>query len=531
VRGREAAALLLVLAATGLNLIRSSGAAQAPAGTAPPESKPSAEGRLVADLATRYHLVERYSTTEDRSRPEMIGQYRVALRETIKTVTDSVRGAPIRTEGGAQTIYTERPAEVSDRAAVTAAVRRYEAFRLTTGKQQARPSATQPLEGLTIWYEPEAKEDDRRVICLTENRHIKDKEYGVIVSQVFLPAVAANVLPPMPRRLGEPWGLSPLAVKSLVGEPPLRGGGLVATIAEVRNDEKSSRQVAVINVTGKVVVPSGEAAVNAQILFSFAPQAAPAPAPGAEKAEKNEEKSDEGTIEAWGAITELRLAVVKTAVLNVERSRLRQTRTNELVLARQLASTALPLPVPASPPVPTEANAWLTYVDPQGRFHFQHPQDLRPIPSQTEDDVVILNAPKPGGPDDLSFEILPKSGDPQLDAQDRDPEFHRKNLKEQWRKDQQDAYGETHGWLPESDWAASKMKVYRIEVALTPTERSPKGKVGRVYADYYLVLHSRNEVMFVTSQTYSERPTDFRNKVEAIMKTFQFDTPEDARKK
>jgi hypothetical protein len=524
-RGRTAAAVLLVLVASGLQLIRASRAAQAPAPSAPPGSKPPAEGRFVANLATRYHLVERYSTTEDRLRPELIAQYRVALRETIKTVTDNVRGAPTRSEGGEQTIYSERPAEVSDRAAVTAVVRRYETFRLTTGKTPAKASSVHPLEGMTIWYEPEAREVDRRVLCLTAGRPILDSEYAVISRQVFLPALAANVLPPMPRQIGESWDLSPLAVKSLVGEPPFQGGVVAAKLAEIRNDAKPGRLVAVITLTGKVVVPTGEAAVNAQLLFSFATPAAPAP--GAEKAEGN----DEGTVEAWGAITELRLAVAKTAVLTVEKTRLRRVQTNELILGRQLATTAPPLPLPSAPPTPTEANSWLTYVDPRGRFHFQHSQDFRPIPPQTEDDVVQLYAPKPMGADEVSFEIIAKTGDPQTDAQNRDPEFHRKNLKAQWLKDQISVTQGFYGWLPKADWEPLNLEVYRIEAAVTPVERGIQGTSRRIFADYYLVLPSRNEALFVESRTFGENPVRFSKTVEAMLKTFRFGTPEDARKK
>ncbi|HMB03974.1 MAG TPA: hypothetical protein VKP69_09575 [Isosphaeraceae bacterium] len=520
---RIAASVGLVMATAGLGLGRASRAAQAPDLTRPPSTTPApsspAETRPVADLTTRYHLVERYSSTEDRERPELIGQYRVAIRETIRSVTDNARGAPDRAEAVFQTIYTERPAQLTDGSAVMAAVRRYETFRAKP-EPPAKPSAARPLEGLTIWFQ-QRPNDDPLVLSLASNRRLRDNEYAILSRQVFLPELASALLSPMPHRIGDRWPLSPLAARALVGERPQRAGELGATLSEVRSDSKSGQMVAVINVTGRVGLPSGEAAVNAQLLFSFAP---PVPGAGAERTE-----GDEGTIEARGAITELRLAVVRTAGLPGANGRPRRTQTNEMNLGRQLATPTPPLAIPEPSPTPTEANSWLTYIDPRGRFHFQHPQDLRPVPPQSEEDVVELLDPQPLGPDVVSIEILPKSGDPRVDAQNRDPEFHRKNLKEQWLKDRVDVIPGDSDWLPEADWAPSKMKVYRIEAAIKPGERVAKGRVSRIFADYYLVLPSRNETLFVESKTVGEQPTAFRAQVEAMMKTFRFDAPEDIR--
>jgi hypothetical protein len=522
---RNAVAVGLVMAAAGLGLGRASRAAQAPDLSQPPTTAPApsspAETRPVADLTTRYHFVERYSSTEDRERPEQIGQYRMEINETIRVVTENARGAPDRTEMDFQTIYTERPAQVMEGATVTAVVRRYEAFR-TKPESQAKPSAARPLEGLTIWFQ-QRPNDDPLILSLTENRRLRDNEFGIVSRQVFLPELATALLSPLPHRIGDRWPLSPLAIKALVGERPLRAGALNAALSEIQNDAKSGQKVAVINVTGNVGLPSGEAAVNAQLLFSFAP---PAPALGA-GAERN--GGEEGTIEARGAITKLLLAVAKTAGLPGANGRLRRTQTHELILRRQLAATAPPLAIPEPPPTPTEVNSWLTYVDPRGRFRFHHPQDLRPVSPQSEGDVVELVAPHPVGPDVISIEILPKSGDPRADAQNRDPEFHRKNLNEQWLRDRVDVIRGDSGWLPEADWAPSKMKVYRIEAAIKPDERVAKGRVNRNYVDYYLVLLSRNETLFVESRTVREQPTSFRVQVEAMMKTFRFDGPEDAR--
>ena len=137
-----------------LSLCRVAVAAEAP-GASSPAGRGPANGST-----TRYRFIERYALTEDGGRPEVLTQYRVAIRETIKTSTDSPQGTPQRNETTLQTISSERPAEISSTGAVMAVVRRYEAFRVTP-RPSAAPSGGRLLEGLTLWYRPRAGQAPR----------------------------------------------------------------------------------------------------------------------------------------------------------------------------------------------------------------------------------------------------------------------------------------------------------------------------------------------------------------------------------
>ena len=77
---------------------------------------------------------------------------------------------------------------------------------------------------------------------------------------------------------------------------------------------------------------TGDTAVNAQVLFTFTP-----PNPSSNKDE------DEGTVDAWGGITEVRMALTATAALTARpQERLRQVVTREAVLERQLETGGAP---------------------------------------------------------------------------------------------------------------------------------------------------------------------------------------------
>src|SRR5579883_396999 len=146
---RPFAGLFARFAAIGLALAVPGRAAVAQAPAAPPAG--AQEGQPVNDLTTRYRFIERYSTVEERTKPEVISQYQVAVKETIKTVSENAQGAPGRRENVIHAIFSERPAQVSSLGVVTSAVRRYDAFRLAP-PPPAKPSDKPLLEGLTLWY-------------------------------------------------------------------------------------------------------------------------------------------------------------------------------------------------------------------------------------------------------------------------------------------------------------------------------------------------------------------------------------------
>jgi hypothetical protein len=440
-------------------------------------------------------------------------QARVAIRATIKIETDNPRGAPDRKQVVVQTIYTERPAEVGSDKQVAAAVRRYDAFRLNPDPPGTKPSDPRPLEGLTIWYQPQPG-DTPLVLCLAEDRRLRENEYSIISRQVFLPDLS-GVLPSLPSRIGDRWRIPRAAARALLGESPQPGEVLTATLKDLQPDPKGSNFVAIIAVTGQVTLRSGASALNAQVQFSFRPPAAGSNNGGA------------STLDARGAITELRASQVTTAGLPESNGRLRQTQTRELILGRQRDSAAA-LTIPIPKPTPTEANSWLTFADARKRYHFQHPQTLLPESLAGGESVELIRQ-RPEGPDAVGIQLQPKTGDADADRRNLDPEFHRKTLKEIWRQDRQEVIEGAAEWLPEADWKSAGLRVFRIEAALPIPAGRGAATPRRAYLDYYLILTNRPESFVVTARTIHDPPTDFRKETEALIKSIRLGPPEAAR--
>ncbi len=473
--------------------------------TPAPEEPPSG----VADLTMRYRFIERYATTEDPGNPQEIVQAKVGVEETINTEIDNPRGAPERRKIVAHTIYTERTADLGPDGAVTAVVRHYDGFRLIPDPG-ARPGDPRALEGLKIWYQvmPAA---DPLVMGLSDDpastRRMREIEYSIISRQVFLPALS-GVLPSLPSRVGDRWRVPRGAARTLLGSRTPTDVLLAATLKTIRKAENGQDLVAIINVT------ANPPTFQAEIQFSFAPSPPPV------------DDSQGSTVDARGAIIELRSAQVMTSPLPNSDGRLRQTQTRELIVARQNLNDkdgkkVAPLTVPETRPSPTEANSWVAYVDPRRRFHFFHPQTLVDDSPPGADSVELVQT-RPEGPDVVGFQLQPKTGDVEADRRNLDPDFHRKTLAEVWRQGQQDVIAGSSGWLPEADWKSAGMKVYRIEAALRSSPTRTVTAQRRVHLDYYLILTNRPESLVVNATTLQDPPIDFRRKAEAMIKTFRF---------
>ncbi len=510
-----------------LGIFRSVAPAQAPA---PVPDSPAPATSQVSDLSTRYRFIERYSPAVPNGplQPGEIGQYRVATRDVLKLAVEKEQGAPDRKETTVQVIYTEKPATIGALGGVTALVRRYDAYRISPQPEE-KPSATatKPLEGLSVWIQPQPKTNSRPLlISLTENHPLTETEYDISSHHlIYLPDLA-GVLPPLPSRVGDRWSLTPAAAQALLGDRPLpKGGSLVGELVDVRKSPDKPEMTAEIKVTGRVLMPpnGSDTPVNAAISFKFTPPAGASTATGTPT-----------TIDARGAITEVRLARSSVSAITGGNGRLRKTLTWELTLQRDLTRPGAPLTIPSKPPVATPANSWITYHDPLGRFQFRHPQDLHPDP-RTEPEEVELGFVKLF--DDRAYTHLgraviinlqPKSGNPEDERNDRDPEFHKKTLQQSWSRDHRDIIPGNAGWLPEADWSPYHMKIYRIEVAERPSGVANKD-MPRVFVDYYLILFSQNESMVVTSTT-GQDPPPFRKQVEEIIRTITINpSPKPAR--
>jgi hypothetical protein len=466
-----------------------------------------------------YRFIERYVTEADaaKAKPTDIGQYRVAARDVIRVVTEKPQGTPDRAETTVQVIFSERPTQVNTSAIVTDVVRRYEALRISPMPPDARPDAPKLLLGLSVWYKARPKSPPR-ILSLTPNRALMEGDYSVSRQLIFFPDLSL-VLPSTPVGIGDEWRVSPVAAATLMGDTITSGDALIATLSDVKTSPDGSKQVAVIDVLGRALVgPMGiDNALNARISFTFATADAK-PEPAAVAA--GGKPSDPATT-APGAITSVRLTRASQSALPGAGTRLKRTLTQEMVVERQTAPDAKaspPIAVPSPAPVFTTDNSWLVYEDPQGRFYFRHPQDLLleySLPGEKEPELQ-LSEMRPGSGEGRALHLLlqEKTGNAKEDKTKIDPDLHLRDLKGDWADSQQTVKMGDIGWLPEADWAPSKMKVHRTEAALT----SRTG--AKVFQDHYLVLFTQNESLVVDAFTGQNSPAVFRLEVQEILKTF-----------
>lgn len=509
---RSAVAWSVVVLAL-VSLLPTSPAQAQPPRSARDENPLAPAPEQVGDLTSRYKLVERYTTTPEKAEAGDVGQYRVAIRDVLKVISEKSQGTPERKETSVQTIFTERPVLVNSTGVVTDTIRHYEAFRVSPAPAGLKPSAAKPLDGLTVW-EKLLPGGNPLLISLTKNRGLTETESSINARVVFMPALAA-ALPALPSRVGDRWRIPKSASMALLGERAMQGDSLTGTLIDVRKGAEGGEMSAIIGVTGHALMPpnGADTALNARITFRFS-----APAKG------NGPGFSTGPIEARGRITELRLAKSSTAGIPGSNGRLKRTFTHELILQRPLADPGAPIAL-VDEPKPTTENSWLRYDDPQGRFTFRHPQELQvDTRMPLEDSVQLVEITAGGFPDKVfTLQLQPKTGKPDVDRNNLDPEFHIKTLAEEWSKKRQEVIRGPSGWLPEADWQASKLKVYRIEAAfkIGGASGASSKDAQRVFFDYYLVLTSQNESLAVTSMTADDPPLPYRNEVESILRTIQ----------
>lgn len=490
-----------------------------------PASAPAVgDSHSVTDLSTRFRFVEQYDTAQVKSTFEQIGQYRVVTRDTIKMVTEKSQGAPDRSEATQDTDYRERPANVAgDGREVRATVRAYDAYRLNPNPNPtAKPSQVPTLKGLAIWFQTRPG-NDPLILSVSQGRGLREGECTIIRREVFLPELT-ELLPAVPCQVGDHWSVSRGGTHALMGSIPLP---LTGTLQQVRQAAEGPNWEAVIGISGRSPSrsASGSVAVNARLIFSFPPPAAAAPAPApATGNEPPTRDAGEKLLAAHGAVVELRMATSMTTPLPPS-GRLRQTVTRELIVDRRLADPGEPLPLPDAAPTATEENSWLSYDDPDGKFHFRYPQDFR-VGRPPDELSMELFRPHAGGPDTLEIQRIIKTGDAEADRLNRDPEFHLKMLKEEWRQSRYNVIPGPHAWLPEADWAETNRKVYRAESVLKGVATPGKPEL-RVHNDFYFVLFGRSDSLIVTSNTVQDPATPYRKQVEAIIKTFNLG-PSDA---
>jgi hypothetical protein len=465
-----------------------------------PESKPAYE--RVNDLNSRYKFIERY-TTSASPRPGENGQYRVAIRETLKVGVDLPEGDKGRTLTELQTIYTEHPFEVSSVGTVTATVRLYERAKLERVPRIEGPTP-RPVDGLLIYYKTRAGRPPT-VISLSNGRTLQVSDFTLATRGLFLPSLA-GVMPVLPTRIGDTWRVSAAAVEAIAqrGERPSSSDSLAAKLMEVRRDPQSGLLTAVVAIAGRL---SGNTTVSAEALFTFE-TATPLNQGAATKPRAD------GSVEARGAITDFRLTAVSVVPIAGDPQRKRRTDRRELVLQRQTRSGTTRLELPATAPIPTMANSWLTYTDPADRFQVRYPQDFRADPSKAGDDALHLVRMGTGAPDVIKIDL------PSGPGAGKAAEVWRDSFYEDWDKKGLEVLRGPAEWLPEADWPG--LKVYRVEAAMKPAAGSgaPAG-ASRLHFDGYMLQLAGDRVAYAEAYTAQDPPLDFRKLVEDLLKSFR----------
>ncbi len=298
----------------------------------------------------------------------------------------------------------------------------------------------------------------------------------------------------------------------MLGDPGVKGDSLVGKFNELRKEIDGPRLLGVFGIAGRTTTSIGESAVNAEVFFTFQPEAPAANPLG---------RTTEGLVEARGAITEVRMARTTTGPLPPP-GRLRFQSTREVTMQRQLN---LDIPAASLPKLPASAkfdgpDASLVWFDPSKRFRVEHPQDFLPLERpalaplepgstalartrrQVSDLIQIDFVGKTLSPDDLKAKLNAKTSQMKLEV----------------------IKGE-EGWLPEADWPGQK--VYRVEAAVQiPTAGdAPSSRSTRFHFDGYLIQTGQAAGLLVIATTSGEAVAGYRREVERILKTIQVDPP------
>jgi hypothetical protein len=354
------------------------------------------------------------------------------------------------------------------------------------------------------------------ILSLSEGRTLTEYEYDALSRQVFVPNLPA-LLPVQAVRLGDTWRIPRKAAQALLGDPTLQGDTLVGKLDEVRKEADGPKMVASIAITGKAVGASGETTVNAEALFTFQGSLPPK---DPSKKPSFPPNPLEGTMDARGAITELRLARISSGPMPGP-GRLRFLSNRELTMHRQLGvlDGAVALPSIDKSPEPSEANSWVAHVDPSGRYALRHPQDLLP-PNQSQTpakpNTTLLVRSRREGPDVFQVEFFAKT---------LTPEDLKKELTERYAPWKTEVLKGEETWLPAADWP--RMRVHRIDAALKV--RDPKapaaGGSTRVHFDGYLIQFGQSASILAVASTSRESVGPFREEIEKILKSIQLDPP------
>ena len=476
-----------------------------PRSPATKEAEPGKEKVAAESLSLRYRFFEKYAEVADTAKPELIVQKEIGSLETFKIEVETPQGAPLRNERTTRAIYTELPARVGKLGEVLDLVREYRIYSVSA--YEPPDPAKPPLKDLSVWCH--FSKEGIKLHSLTPGRLITELEFHAIADQIIVPQLT-SILPTEPIRVGDVWPLRPRASRSLLGRavPDNEQFAVEGTLVEVRKAAQGTKVTAQIEISGSLTIDAAPAAVHAFVYFEFDPSL--------ESAARSK-AANTGIIEARGHFSRVLMTRRYSKPLDAD-GRLHKIVTRELTLVRR-PSTAPALKYPDISPGDADPNTWISYQDPEKRFHFNHPQELVLEPDEEEDrDLLQFLNRKPTGIDVLGINIQKKDGDPARNRQLLDPDYHIKNLRATWQKSQQEVVELEPGWLPVDPNGPQDRKVYRFEAALK--QKNPGAP--RVYYNYYLLLDKQGSIV-ITGITQRNDHLAFRNQVEEVIKTIAFD--------
>ena len=426
------------------------------------------------------------------------------------------RKAPERSETSRTSIYTERAGKVTRLGEPTDLLRRYDSVS-RKDPVFVKPMNPPFLVGLTVWYHNRPPMLPQ-ILPLNTDRQLREDEYDVIADEICIPRLA-SFFSRTPMRLKESWEIPAEAVQRVSGQlPGVNNYEMKATLESLNKGPQANTWVAEIHIEGHFDVFANPSAFNAQIDFSFQPAGISFPARATDGGSK--------VVEATGQISRALLSHRVAMNQPADAGRLKGTITRELVLYRgplkvlcgepESAATPLVLPDPIPAPKDGSAKTWVVYQPPDGRFNFQHPQELRQQPDAKKRGIHFLDK-RSTGDAVLIVVVPPQTGDAAVADSFHDPATFKKSFESEWAAAQSDVTKGSADWLPDDDWKDSKRRVYRIEAAFKKEENDKP-----IYGDFYFVQFGRDQ--FITVYAYTERPDHvvFRKQTEDVVRSFQF---------
>jgi hypothetical protein len=477
----------------------------------PVSSLPPAKVEI--DLIHRFRFSEQYTNRDVPGDPQLIGPYTVTSKETVTDTLESPDGPASKpTEQVRESVYAERPAEVSGLGLATATLRTYQKYGATP-QDPTRPAGQPLFEGLPVGYRPQSNLPPQ-ILRLEAGMPLRERDYEIASRQVYVPGLT-GLLPTVPVRVGDSWRIPRKAVQAMLGEPGLQGDAVTGKFTETRTETEGGMQQAVLAINGRIENGQAETRVKAEVIFRFAkPVPRPnRPTPGAESAAR---PSDESLVDARGAIVALRLARVATGVISRPSAKPQKFRAGqELVLDRKIGPTSaagLRL-IPDPYPKPTDANSLLIYSDPKKSFTFLHPQDLLP-PERHQFNVaqgpatVYLIRTRPEGRDMISLYVFPLV---------KGPEALKELLSNQWKLAGAEVLNGDESWLKEME--KPDRKVFHLEAALKVPGKG--SRAPRIHYDAYLVQLGKDLSLMAVATTTRDSVPAFRREVEKIVDSFR----------